>query len=923
VVSEVGGNPNSNERPRGAAPSGTGNSGTPQNETTAQMPVTRSDDSPLTTPGSDPTVTMPKPSAGPAPSTPPTGAGARTAYEPLSGRPLDPQKLAAEVGLDAAAAPPQPAPPQVVDTAAEHEVTTDGGGPGGPGGPDGPDGPGGDGQPDKEPSGWRRHLLSLGGGSMVRRILVGGVAAVALVIVLAMVAFGIGYWRADVPQPGDMQAKQVATITMSDGTTPLAKIVPPEGNRTILPESDIPASMKDAIMAIEDRDFLTNPGFSVKGFARALWLRVPGVGGGEDAGGGSTITQQYVKNAVVGDESSLSRKWRELIISTKMSRSWSKDEIMAAYLNTIYFGRGAYGLQAAAKTYFNADAKNLTVAQAAVLAALVRGPSLYDPATSPDNAKGRWNEVLKGMVGMKTLTQEEADKTQYPKVLPIKNQGDPDVLSQGPNGLIRTQVIQELKDANISEQELNTLGLKITTTIDKNAQAAAVKEANDVLDGEPSNLRTAVVSVNPKTGGIAAYFGGNDGNGYDRVQAGLQTGSSFKVFALAAALEQGIGLNKVYSSAPFKANGITITNSDGESCGSCNLATAMKMSLNTVYYRLMMDLDGGSKAVADAAHRAGVAQSFGDIQNTLQQPDGSVQGGVVLGQYQTRPIDMASAYATFAAQGIYRKPHLVSKVVTADGRVLLDRGTDSGERKFSADVANNVTAALTPIAAYSNGNGLSGSRASAAKTGTAQYQDTGQNKDAWMVGYTPSLSTAVWVGDDKGGPIKNSYGGIIYGSGLPAQIWRKTMDDALDGTDNETFPTPGTIGGQAGIPYEAPKVATNSRGYSPSGSVDPWDDNSTGGRTIPGLPGVTIPRMPWDQPTTRGRSTQGYGQTYPTGGDGNGGSTYGNGSGNGYGSGNGNGNGSGNGYGNGSGNGGGQGTGQGTRAQPYATYPTQ
>ena len=869
-------------RPSGPTPPVPPRPATPQAAPTAQFPV-------VPPSGKDaPKPPPPAPGAGRVPSGPgqpgagqadanrpganqpgagqarPSGSSEpRTAYQPLSGRSVGDAELAAEADRGGAAKPETPAEqPVVIRKSAAAAPAAGGDGPGGKGpGGDGPggDGPGGDGpsggdgdDPDdgfQDDDSHKKGLRELVSGSLLRRVVTGGVAAVALIMVVALLAFLVGYWRTDVPQPGEIQTNQVATIVMKDGITPIARVVPPEGNREILPAQDIPDVMKNAIMAAEDREFATNPGFSVKGFARAVWKRIPGVAGdGEDAGGGSTITQQYVKNALVGDESSLSRKWKELIISTKMSNSWSKDDIMAAYLNTIYFGRGAYGIQAAAKAYYNVNAKDLKVEQAALLAGLVRGPSLYEPTTHLPDATGRWNYVLDGMVDMKTLDPAQRAKLQFPKTIaPGRSSGDD--LSAGPNGLIKTQVLRELKDAGIDESTLSTQGLKITTTIDSQAQAAAVKAAANMTENQPKDLRTAIVSVDPKTGGVLAYYGGSDGNGYDRVQAGLQTGSSFKVFALVAALEQGIPLSRVYSSSPFKAQGVTVTNSEGESCGSCNLATAMKMSLNTVFYRLMMDLNGQAQAVADAAHKAGVAESFGGIKKTLEQTDGSgVEGGVVLGQYQSRPLDMASAYATLAAEGVYRAPHLITKVTTADGRTLLDRQSDPGQRRFSKDVANNVTAALQPIASYSNGNGLAGGRASAAKTGTAQYQDTGQNKDAWMVGYTPSISTAVWVGNDKGGPITNQWGGSIYGSGVPSTIWKQTMDGALSDSDYESFPTPGSIGGQAGVPVET-RVRTSATG-SASASASAGESGSAT-RTVPGLPGVPLPTFPWDPTTTQ------------------------------------------------------------------------
>ncbi|KXO96049.1 penicillin-binding protein [Tsukamurella pulmonis] len=879
-------------RPGGPTPPVPPRPSTPQAAETTQFPLVPPSGADAPNQGAP---SQGAPSQGATPPAPGAGRPAdpgapRTAYQPLSGRPVDNDELAAEADRGAGAPgekPETPAEEPVVIRKSPAAPAAGGDGPGGDGpGGDGPggDGPGGDGPggdgPDEPDDGdhddsHKKGLREIVSGSLLRRVVTGGVAGVALIMVVALLAFLVGYWRTDVPLPGEIPTTQVANIVMKDGQTPVARVVPDEGNREILPAQDIPDVMKNAIMAAEDREFATNPGFSVKGFARAVWKRVPGVAGdGEDAGGGSTITQQYVKNALVGDESSLTRKWKELIMSTKMSNSWSKDDIMAAYLNTIYFGRGAYGIQAASKAYFNVNAKDLKVEQAALLAGLVRGPSLYEPTTHLADATGRWNYVLDGMVEMKTVDPAQRAKMQFPKTIP-QGRANGDDLSLGPNGLIKTQVLRELKDAGIDELTLSTQGLKVTTTIDPAAQAAAVKAAKNMAENQPNDLRTAVVSVDPKTGGVLAYYGGDDGNGYDRVQAGLQTGSSFKVFALVAALEQGIPLSRVYSSSPFKAQGVTVTNSEGESCGSCNLATAMKMSLNTVFYRLMMDLNNQAQDVADAAHKAGVAESFGGIKKTLEQADGSgVEGGVVLGQYQSRPLDMASAYATLAAEGVYRAPHLITKVTTADGRTLLDRQTDPGQRRFSKDVANNVTAALQPIAAYSNGHGLAGGRASAAKTGTAQYQDTGQNKDAWMVGYTPSISTAVWVGNDKGGPITNSWGGSIYGSGVPSDVWKQTMDGALEDTDYESFPTPGAIGGQAGVPVET-RTRTSSTGTA-SASASAGESGSAT-RTVPGLPGVPMPTFPWDPTTTQPGNPNVPGQTTVRPRPGTGGTVPGNG----------------------------------------------
>jgi membrane peptidoglycan carboxypeptidase len=636
----------------------------------------------------------------------------------------------------------------------------------------------------------------------------GSYVALALCILLPIVTFAMAYVIVDIPKPGDIRTNQVSTILASDGSE-LAKIVPPEGNRVDVNIDQVPVQVRNAVMAAEDRDFYTNPGFSFTGFLRAFKNNIFG----GDLQGGSTITQQYVKNALVGDARSgvggLVRKAKELVISTKMSGDWSKDQVLQSYLNIIYFGRGAYGISAASTAYFGKPVEQLNVAEGALLAALIQQPSALDPAVDPAGSAERWNWVLDGMVTMGALSPGDRAAQVFPPTV------SPDLAraqnqTTGPNGLIERQVTKELMDLfNIDEQTLNTEGLQVTTTIDPKAQRAAEDAAAKYMDGQDPDMRTAIASVDPKTGGVKAYYGGSDANGFDFAQAGLPTGSSFKVFALVAALQQGIGLGYQVDSSPVEVNGIKITNVEGEGCGTCNIAEALKQSLNTSYYRLMLKLKNGPQDVADAAHAAGVAESFPGVEHTLSEDGkgGPPNNGVVLGQYQTRVIDMASAYATLANSGIYHRPHFVQKVVRSDGQVLFDASqqNDPGEQKIDKAVADNVTAAMQPIAGYSRGHNLAGGRPSAAKTGTNQLGDTDANRDAWMVGYTPSLATAVWVGTTEGTrPLENKSGGSVYGSGLPSDIWKATMDGALQGTTTETFPKPTEIGGYAGPPAAPP-----------------------------------------------------------------------------------------------------------------------
>jgi membrane peptidoglycan carboxypeptidase len=674
----------------------------------------------------------------------------------------------------------------------------------------------------------------------------GLLATVAVLILLPLITFGMAYMIVDVPKPGDIRTNQVSTILASDGSE-LAKIVPPEGNRVDVNIDQIPVHVRDAVMAAEDRDFYSNPGFSFSGFARAAKNNVFG----GDTQGGSTITQQYVKNALVGSQRAglggVVRKAKELVISTKMSSEWSKDQVMQSYLNIIYFGRGAYGIGAASKAYFDKPVEQLTVADGALLAELIQQPSALDPAVNLQGATARWNWVLDGMVDIGALKPADRAAQVFPPTVPpdqARNQNQ----TTGPNGLIERQVQKELLDLfDINEQTLNTEGLQVTTTIDPKAQAAAEDAVNKTMDGQEPDVRAAVVSIDPKTGGVKAYYGGTDAQGFDFAQAGLPTGSSFKVFALVAALEQGIGLGYQVDSSPVEVNGIKITNVEGEGCGTCNIAEALKRSLNTVYYRLMLKLKNGPSDVAKAAHEAGIADSFPGVDHTLSEDGkgGPPNNGIVLGQYQTRVLDMASAYATIAASGVYHRPHFVQKVVNADGQVLFDASTqdNSGEQRIDKAVADNVTAAMQPIAGWSNGHNLAGGRPSAAKTGTNQLGDTDANRDAWMVGFTPSLSTAVWVGTTEGTkPLVNKWGSPVYGSGLPSDIWKNTMDGALKGTDNESFPKPAEIGGYAGVPAAPPPPPSTPA--PPSETVIQPTIDVAPGITIPFGPPTTVPAGP-------------------------------------------------------------------------------
>lgn len=676
-------------------------------------------------------------------------------------------------------------------------------------------------------------------------------AVVLVVIPLAIAA--VTYNRTEIPEPGSVRTEQISEIYQSDGSTLIGRIVPPEGNRTLIDLDTVPVHVRNAVIAAEDRSFYTNEGYDPTGIGRAVIGQITGESG---AGGGSTITQQYVKNTMVGDAPTYERKAKEIIIAAKMTNEWSKDQILEAYLNTIYFGRGAYGIAAASTAYFNKPVEALTIEEGALLAGVIQSPSALDPLNNRAAAEGRWGYVMDGMRDMGAIDAQQRANAVFPQVVE-----DPQAIEQTvgdpTNGPIRRQVLAELTQAGIDEQMLNTRGLKITTTIDPQTQSAVVDAARSNMQGERPENRTAIVSINPKTGGVIGYYGGEEAEGWDYANAPLQTGSTFKIFGVAAALDQGIGLGTQISSAPVTTGNVTVTNVGGQSCGTCSVAQALKMSLNTSFIRLQRMLDNGANDVRDMAHRTGIPKQIPGLPwETLSEQGEDPYDGLILGQYPIRVRDMATGLATFAAEGVHHQTHFIEKVETADGEVLLDNSSPEGEQVVDEDVANNLTSAMEPIAAYSNGHTLAGGRPSAAKSGTTQLGDTGYNKDAWFVGYTPSIATAVWVGTDENKPLFNAWGGTMYGATLPADIWKSAMDGALSGTDWEDFPEPGYIGGQAGAPqWESSGTGSGTTGDTdtdfstpePSSAPAPAEPapapQAPGPLTlqVPGLPEIVIP----------------------------------------------------------------------------------
>jgi membrane peptidoglycan carboxypeptidase len=542
-----------------------------------------------------------------------------------------------------------------------------------------------------------------------RRVGVYGTWLLAGFTVLVLFTTFAFYHFTNVPSPESLRTDQVSVISFSDGSE-MARIGAVD--RTSVSLSKVPASLKWAVLAAEDRGFYEDPGFSVKGTVRALLNDVRG----GDAQGGSGITQQYVKNAYLNADQTLSRKVKELAIAVKLNRNYSKDQILEWYLNTIYFGRGAYGVEAAAETYFGITVDKLTLSQGALLAAILNAPSYFDPATNLGPTKDRWTWVLDGMVTTKHLTAAEATAAQFPDTLPPSGSR---LGVTGPNAHIVNQVEAELAKLGYSEDSLNRLGLRVQTTIIPAAQQAAVDAIKTTYDGQPSYLREALVSVVPTTGAVVAYYGYSaDKPGFDFAQAWRQPGSSFKPYVLATALQQNVTntapaggkkytLQSVFDgSTPRTIDGQVVNNSDGESCSSCSLADAMKLSINTVYYDLASKV--GPANVAKLAKSMGIPANRTDDGTATLELSGTTDDRIGIGGYEVRPIDQAAGFGVFATGGVKHSTYFVQSITDSSGKKIYDHADDAVQ-VLDPKVANDVSVSLRPIASYSN-DGLAGSR---------------------------------------------------------------------------------------------------------------------------------------------------------------------------------------------------------------------
>ncbi|MGC9667028.1 transglycosylase domain-containing protein [Planosporangium sp. 12N6] len=682
------------------------------------------------------------------------------------------------------------------------------------------------------------------------------------------------YFYDNVDLPSDLpQRAQATTVYYADNKTQMAKFG--DENRTIVTSEQIPDHVKHAVVATENKDFYTDEGISYTGILRAAWNNFTG----GQRQGASTITQQYARQIADLKGITYSRKLREAVLAMKLNKKYSKDQILVAYLNTVPFGRNTYGIEAAAQSYFGKHAKELTVAEGMALAAMIKDPaggpgqlSLYDGSVSPGPANDRFNNYVKlNMVKMKFLPADQAATLKYPEIKPY-DPTDPALAPEWgldkPTGNVLHNVVDELthlKDVkgNNLFSDLRTGGYRIVTTIDPNMQKAAEQygsgEAKDSplatakappVDGQENKVGAAIVSVEPFSGRVKAYYGGPSGGqpdlagvwrdsvltppcpkdepncDRDRLQGfGRHVpASSFKIYTLGAALKEGYSLNTYWdgtSGTKFPGREKPVVNAEGNTaCAGgdkhCTLAEATVESLNVPFYALASQIK--PEKVVDFAQAAGIRYMWNTelpadkqrFELAVKKPSLSPEVGI--GQYPVTVLDHANGVATLAARGARAQVHFVAKVEKAGDLIYSESFKPTQIPGFTKEMADAATSALVKVlqTGTGKGNALAGNRQAAAKTGTWQAEVPGQaksdqNSNAWMVGYiAPDLSkkfyglaTAVWMGATKGdsSPVTLNKGkSPMFGSTGPGKIWKPYMDAATAGMPKTTFPSAKDVG---------------------------------------------------------------------------------------------------------------------------------
>jgi penicillin-binding protein 1A len=561
---------------------------------------------------------------------------------------------------------------------------------------------------------------------------------------------------------------QNSFVYASDGS--LLGSIPAERNREPVALGHMAVWLPRATVAIEDRRFWQHGGVDYVGIARAAWTDITA---GKAVEGGSTITQQLVRGLYTGRQKTFSRKIKEACLAIKLARKWSKPKILDEYLNTTYYGNHAYGVEAAAQTYFSRHASSLTLLQSALLAGLPQAPSVYDPFHNPEAALDRRDEVLRAMYVNGAITAGQYRQGLRSRALGLKP------------GTIYSSIKQPYFFSYVTDQLVDTYGaetvreggLKVYTTIDPRLQRLANKAIRDVLPYR-TDPAAAIVSVEPGTGAIRAMTAvvRKAKNEFNlAAQSARQPGSTFKTFVLTSAIEQGMDPDSTYyTSAPFTCTvgpwcdpekPWEVHTYENTYSGSESVTRATLQSDNTVYAQLTLDV--GPRYVWQMAHRLGV-------QMTPDKPVASIG----LGTLAVSPLDMAAAYATYPAMGVYAKPMAITRVVLPGGKVDTSSGWGKPQTKraLSQAVAWKVTDVLQQNAEFGTGAGSGdGKHPNAGKTGTTE-----NHADAWFDGYTRQLSTVVWMGYQQGEiPMLDVHGVPVAGATYPVPIWHEYMAAAL------------------------------------------------------------------------------------------------------------------------------------------------
>jgi penicillin-binding protein 1A len=592
--------------------------------------------------------------------------------------------------------------------------------------------------------------------------------------------------------------------------------IPAEKNRQPIALAEMGRWMPKATVAIEDRRFYKHGGVDYKGILRAA---VKDLSAGKVVQGGSTITQQLVRNLYISRQRTFNRKIKEACLAIKLARHKSKDWILGSYMNAVYYGNHAYGIEAAAQTYFSRRAATLTLDQSALLAGLPQAPSIFDPIHRPLDALERRDQVLRAMFDNGAITRRQFRSAIADRQLHLVP------------GKLYTRIREPyffsyVRDQLIAEYGANTVrtgGLKVYTTIDPRLQVGARKAIVGTLS-RPGDPASALVSIDPTTGAIRAMTAvtpGRSGNQFNlAAQARRQAGSTFKMFVLTAAVNQGVNPETTYYvSAPFhyQPDPLTpawnVTTYDNTYLGSTSIVNATLHSDNTVYAQLTLDI--GPAKVAAMARLLGV-------RSPLTTKEGAYVPSLGLGAIPVSPLDLASAYSTLAAGGIYSKPMAIRKVVLGNGKEDTGAGWGKPERKrvISAGVAYTVTQILEQNMQRGTGTGAYFGRPAAGKTGT-----TDNYADAWFCGFTPNLEATVWIGYPRGEvPMLNVHGIAVSGPTFPATIWKSYMVAAVGRKRPVDFREPSVL--PTWRPFTHGQYAVGS--YSPPPTY--YSNNGTSGR---------------------------------------------------------------------------------------------